>query len=84
MAVWSIGNEIRPASAKDPDGMTRARCRMFRDAIRALDATRPVGLGSCHLELLKDDTLADLDVLGWNYGRKYARSREKFPHIPVV
>ncbi len=84
VAVWSIGNEIRPASAKDPDGMTRARCRMFRDAIRALDATRPVGVGCCHLELLKDDTLADLDVLGWNYERKYADSRRKFPHIPVV
>ncbi|MBO4288354.1 MAG: DUF4982 domain-containing protein [Kiritimatiellae bacterium] len=84
VALWSIGNEIPPASQKYPDGMTRARCRRFRDAIRALDPTRPVGAGCCHTGLLKDDTLADLDVLGWNYQRKYALSRKRFPRKPVV
>ena len=84
VAAWSIGNEIPPASEKYPDGMTRERCRLFRGVIRDLDPTRPVGAGCDSIELLEDDTLADLDVIGWNYQRKYARSCAKLPLIPVV
>ena len=84
VAIWSIGNEIRPTSESEPDGMTRERCRLYRDAIKSLDPTRPVGAGCCHAELLKDDTLADLDVIGWNYNGGYRLAREKFPAKPLV
>lgn len=64
--------------------MTRERCRHYRDVIKALDPTRPVGVGCCHADLLKDDTLADLDVIGWNYNGGYALARAKFPQKPIV
>jgi len=82
--VWSIGNEIPPADGKYPHGMTGERCAAFRDAIRAIDPTRPVGVGACDLPLLEKPILDALDLTGWNYERKYARMKEKYPTKPVL
>ena len=82
--VWSIGNEIPLADEKDPDGVTRERCRLFREAVRREDATRPVGIGECFTEAITNSVLDDLDITGWNYARKYALMKRQYPAKPVV
>ena len=84
VVVWSIGNEIKPASDDYPEGMTKQRNAAFRAAARRLDATRPVAAGSDSLELLDTGALEPLDVQGWNYERKYATAHAKCPGTPVV
>lgn len=87
--VWSIGNEIPGWSDKDGwrrCGMRRDRFRRFSDAVREEDATRPVGIGCCHLEALEDlpGLFDPLDIVGWNYAQKYVPFRAKYPRKPVV
>lgn len=91
--VWSIANEIWPPNSKEPervfkrpydDGMTKERCALFRERILALDDTRPVAAGFCHEGYLETDHLAPLDLTGWNYGRRYAKMKAKYPGKPVV
>ena len=86
VVAWSIGNEIPPASEKYPEGMTRARCAQFRDVIRKDDVTRPVAAGCDHTGYFEaaNDALEPLDLIGWNYSRKYARGRKRYPDKPVV
>jgi len=84
--IWSIGNEIPPAKpgdAKDP-GMTQARCTLFREVIRELDTTRPVGIGCCHGNAVGMGIFENLDLTGWNYGGQYANIRRKYPNKPVL
>ena len=82
VVVWSIGNEISPASADYPWGVTRARCRLFREAVLAEDPTRPVGIGAWQSSTV--GCFADLDLTGWNYARRYMPMREAFPDKPIV
>ena len=82
--VWSIGNEIPLANKSYPDGVTRERCRLFREAIRSLDVTRPVGIGSCFPESVTNTAFADLDITGWNYQGKYVTMKKFYPDKPVV
>ena len=82
--VWSIGNEIPLADDKDPSGVTRERCRLFREAVRGEDATRPVGIGECFTEAITNSVLDDLDITGWNYQRKYALMKRQYPAKPVI
>ena len=84
VVVWSIGNEINAASAKNPDGVTRERCRLFREAVRSEDTTRPVGIGECDDSLPARGWLDDLDITGWNYARKYAKMKAHAPRKPVL
>jgi hypothetical protein len=40
---------------------------------------------SCHIpELVADGSFDALDLTGWNYMRRYARYREKYPDRPVI
>lgn len=82
--IWSIGNEIPPADEKNPTGMTMARCRDFRDAIRTLDTTRPVGIGNCHGNAVDMGIFDPLDITGWNYGQQYVKMKNKYPNKPVL
>ena len=82
VAVWSIGNEIPPASPDYPSGVTRERCRMFREAVLSEDRTRPVGIGAWQAETVP--CFADLDLTGWNYARRYVDMRKAFPEKPLV
>jgi beta-galactosidase len=82
VVIWSIGNEISAATAEYPAGVTRARCRLFRDVVRGEDPTRPVGIGAW--EGGTAACFADLDVTGWNYARRYLPIREMFPDKPIV
>ena len=84
--IWSIGNEIPPAKPGDPKdpGMTQARCTLFREVIRELDTTRPVGIGCCHGNAIGMDIFKNLDITGWNYGGQYANVKRKYPDKPVL
>lgn len=84
VVAWSIGNEIKPASAEYPEGMTFARCSAFREVVRRHDKTRPVTAGSDSLHLLKTEALTPLDLHGWNYRHSYAKGRARYPKTPVV
>ncbi len=92
--VWSMGNEIggcagdRKDFTHDPDGMTRARCARFRDAMRGEDETRPVGNGNMpHVakdEFFDRDIWRDLDITGWNYLASHEKAKAKYPAKPVI
>ena len=92
--VWSIGNEIPPGGGFAPGqeiwdmpstiGTTAERCTRFRNAIRELDTTRPVGIGSCFSEAVELGHYNNLDISGWNYGVQYRIMHRKYPHLPVL
>jgi beta-galactosidase len=89
--VWSIGNEIAPNGydwgGKNPastNGMSAARFREFRNAIREFDTTRPVGIGCCHGNAVEMSMFEELDITGWNYNRQYANMKSQYPDKPVL
>ena len=92
--VWSIGNEITPGKACPPGqehwagspahGTSAERCARFRDVVRSLDRTRPVGIASCFPDAVKKGDYAPLDITGWNYGAQYAAMHRQYPKKPVV
>ena len=91
VVAWSIGNEIAPQGPNPweggryyAEGTTRERCRRFRDEIRALDTTRPVGMGCAFLEAVARGDLDDLDLTGWNYKERYAAVHAARPKMPLV
>jgi beta-galactosidase len=80
VVVWSIGNEI----SEGGEGVTPERVAYMCGFVRENDATRPVGMG-CHIPNMSDRPNFDpMDLTGWNYGRRYARFREKYPDKPIV
>ncbi|MCQ2389128.1 MAG: DUF4982 domain-containing protein, partial [Kiritimatiellae bacterium] len=82
VVVWSIGNEIPPATEKFPTGVKRDRCARYRAAVLEEDETRPVGIGAWEKETC--ESFLDLDVTGWNYARRYMPMRELAPDKPIV
>ena len=82
VVVWSIGNEITRQRPDFYAGVERRRVRDLRDAVRAEDPTRPVAMAAC--EEWTIEALEDLDVVGWNYTRRYKRMRGMFPNMPMV
>ena len=83
---WSIGNEISPVGGRygDASGMTPARTRLFRDAVRAQDPTRPVTAGCADEDLYETGAPDGLDLCGWNYERTYAPYRKTHPKMPML
>ena len=82
--VWSIGNEIgntsrnKPGEGKNPETVT-----LMTNFVRQYDTTRPIMMG-CHIpETAAEPILDGVDVVGYNYGRRYRLFRENYPHIPV-
>ena len=92
--VWSIGNEIPSGGGFAPGqevwGMPASictnpeRCARFRNIVRAEDATRPVGIGSCFPAAVERGDYAAFDITGWNYRGMYDRMHEKYPEKPVL
>ena len=84
VVIWSMSNEI----GEGPDGLTRERCRLFREKMRECDATRPIGNGNIYFmskqNVLDKEIYADLDITGWNYGACYRPVKAKYPAKPVV
>ena len=83
VVVWSVGNEIWDLEGlKYPD--SPGLLKTMVGFIKALDATRPVALAQCVPDSAKSQLSAALDVAGWNYARRYAISRERWPNLPIV
>jgi beta-galactosidase len=83
VVVWSVGNEIWDLEGlKFPDspGLLKTMVGFVKD----LDTTRPVGLAQCVPQSAKSQLEEALDVAGWNYARRYAISRERWPNLPIV
>ncbi len=78
VVVWSIGNEI-PNQPETPEGRSPERVKFMRDFVLKYDDTRPVGMADCIPETAFTHILDTLDVCGWNYGRRYANYRERYP-----
>ena len=92
--VWSIGNEIPPGGGYAPGqeiwnmprtiGTTAERCARFRNTVRAEDATRPVGIGSCFPKAAPEGHYAALDITGWNYHEQYLEMHKCYPEKPLI
>jgi len=83
VVVWSVGNEIWDLEGlKYPD--SPGLLKTMVGFVKELDTTRPVGLAQCVPQSAKSQLEAALDVAGWNYARRYAISRERWPNLPIV
>src|SRR5512133_2598384 len=83
VVVWSVGNEIWDLQGlKYPDAPGLLKTMV--GFVKELDATRPVGLANCVPNSAKSELPAALDVTGWNYARRYANSRERWPDLPII
>lgn len=83
VVVWSVGNEIWDLEGlKYPDAPGLLKTMV--GFVKALDSTRPVALAQCVPDSAKSQLPAALDVAGWNYARRYAISRERWPNLPIV
>ena len=83
IVVWSIGNEIEGLSGNN-EGLSPERVKFMSDFVRKYDSTRPVGM-ACHIPSLVAQSIFDsLDLAGWNYQRRYARFRERYPDKPII
>ena len=84
VVIWSMSNEI----GEGTNGLTRERCRLFREKMREFDSTRPIGNGNIyfmsHQNVLDKEIYADLDITGWNYGACYRPVKAKYPAKPIV
>jgi hypothetical protein len=81
IVVWSIGNELGGGGR---DGVTPERVKFMSDFVRKYDPTRPVGM-ACHIPGLAEQPNFDaLDLTGWNYMRRYATYRQRYPDKPII
>jgi len=83
VVVWSIGNEIGNLPGTR-EGKSGPRIKMMRDFVLKYDTTRPVGMADCIPETANEPILDALDLVGWNYDRRYYIFRERYPHKPIV
>ncbi|MCS7337582.1 MAG: DUF4982 domain-containing protein [Verrucomicrobiae bacterium] len=83
VVIWSIGNEIFDLEGgKIPNGP--ALVRELVQFVKSLDETRPVTMAHCIPESANTPLDDALDVVGWNYARRYALSRKNRPWLPIV
>ncbi len=85
IVVWSIGNEIgtqSPGSTRE--GKNAENVTFMSDFVRKYDPTRPVTIGNDNPGDGNSDVLDALDVVGYNYGRRYGRFRETHPNVPLL
>ena len=92
--IWSIGNEISPNEDVPPGqehwvataaiGTSAERSQLFRNVVRSLDKTRPVGMASCFPEAVPRGDYLPLDIVGWNYGRSFRWMKNTYPDKAVI
>lgn len=83
VVVWSAGNEIwnlERLELPDSPGLLRQMVECFK----RLDPTRPVVLAHAVPESARTPLDDSLDVVGWNYQRRYSISRETRPNLPII
>jgi beta-galactosidase len=83
VVVWSIANEIHPATGRR-EGLTAANVKFMSDFVRKYDRTRPIGAACDAPELANQPILDSLDLTGWNYNRRYANYRNRYPNKPII
>ncbi len=83
IVVWSIGNEI-DSPPQDPQGLTKERVQFMSDFVRKYDVTRPAGMACCFPNQVAKSVFDSLDLAGWNYQRRYAQYRQKYPDKPII
>ena len=78
--VWSIGNELNGEEI----GITPQNVTMMTAFAKAIDDSRPIGIG-CHIPSLSYGGNFDaLDLTGWNYARRYMDFRGQYPNKPIL
>jgi len=82
VVVWSIGNEI--GTGEGGWGKTHKRVAFMRDFVLKYDPTRPVTIGNDNPDDGDTDVLGALDVVGYNYMRRYEQFRETHPDMPLI
>lgn len=83
IVVWSAGNEVwnlERGELPDSPGLLRQMVGIFK----RLDPTRPVAMAHAVPESARTPLDDSLDVVGWNYQRRYHISRETRPNLPIV
>ncbi len=83
VVVWSIGNEIESPPV-DPQGLTKERVKFMSDFVLEYDLTRPVGMACCFTSQVAKSIFDALDLTGWNYQRRYAQYRQRYPDKPII
>jgi beta-galactosidase len=82
--VWSIGNEMEDGLRLRPQAEVARNVKFVVDLFKRFDATRPVTMACHRTDFLATGILDPLDVQSWNYTRKYAAAKERYPDKPVV
>ena len=85
VVVWSIGNEIGDILANRGGDAPQKVAYAVRQ-VKRHDATRPVTMG-CHVTGAvtgRKHILDALDIQSWNYNRKYALARQRYPDQPSI
>ena len=83
VVVWSIGNEIADIEKND-SGVADEQVRRLGEFVRQHDPTRPVGMGCFIPSAVGTGVLGTLDLTGWNYARRYAPYRSRYPDKPII
>jgi hypothetical protein len=81
VVVWSIGNEIGEGGR---EGVTPERVKFMSDFVRKYDPTRPVGMANHIPGMAERPNFDALDLTGWNYARRYATYRQRYPDKPII
>jgi len=81
VVVWSIGNEIGEGGR---EGVTPERVKFMSEFVRKYDPTRPVGMANHIPGMAERPNFDALDLTGWNYMRRYAIYRERYPDKPII
>ncbi|MEJ2385703.1 MAG: glycoside hydrolase family 2 TIM barrel-domain containing protein, partial [Xanthomonadales bacterium] len=82
IVVWSTGNEVWMED--ELEGISPERVAMMADFVRELDLSRPVGMAGHIPPLVDGRNFAALDLMGWNYARRYMNYRAQYPDRPVI
>jgi beta-galactosidase len=82
VVLWSIGNEI--GTGEKDWGKTAERVSFMREFVLKYDPTRPVAIGNDNPTDGDNNVLDALDVVGYNYMRRYGRFRETHPEMPLI
>jgi len=81
IVVWSIGNELGGGGR---DGVTPQRVKFMSEFVRKYDPTRPVGMANHIPGMAERPNFDALDLTGWNYSRRYAIYRQRYPDKPII
>ncbi len=86
IVVWSIGNEIGYVLS-NKNNKWKPKVDMLVEHVRGLDPTRPITMGNHGTGAVtnkNNHVLENVDIMSWNYNRKYALAKERYPDKPTI